>query len=382
MTDSTYIPYIETYGKSFVNYAKILEQGAADQMSHVLQQEWVVKGALMPDAHVGYSLPIGGVVACNNVISAAFVGVDIGCGVCAQKLVMDKNILLEHKFDIRNKIAETIPRGYDHRKKAKPWPSYIDIPKTDWAAKFFMDEGGFKQLDTLGGGNHFIEVGLDETDTPWIVIHSGSRGVGNKMAKYYMAQMHPEGQPKDGAYGVPFDSVLGQDYFVDMNFMLEFALANRVYMIEDIIKALSCFDKNVQPADVFINRTHNHAEKKGDYIIHRKGATHAEKDMLGVVPGHMLHGSYIVKGKGCEDSLCSSSHGAGRVLGRKAAIRSLDLAETTKQVNESGVATTFRHKADLDEAPGAYKEPTEVMQLQSDLIDIIHHIRPVVNVKG
>lgn len=131
-----------------------------------------------------------------------------------------------------------------------------------------------------------------------------------------------------------------------------------------------------------INRTHNHAEPKGDFIIHRKGATHAEKDMLGVVPGHMTHWSYIVVGKGNPDSMCSSSHGAGRVLGRKAAERELDLDIMKLQIEEAGVAAGADNIKSLQEAPDAYKPPEDIMLLQQDLIDVVYHIRPFVNVKG
>jgi len=194
--------------------------------------------------------------------------------------------------------------------------------------------------------------------------------------------MKPVNAPKNGMYGVPFDSDLGQAYYKDMNVLLAFALENRVQMITKVMEVLTTFDPKIGKSELFINRTHNHAEAKGDIVIHRKGATHAEKGMYGVVPGNMLHGSYIVIGKGNPDSLCSSSHGAGRVLGRKAAERELDLDEMRKQISDSGVAASAEKVSDLQEAPDAYKPPADIMELQKDLVDVVHHIKPWVNVKG
>lgn len=278
---------------------------------------------------------------------------------------------------------KVIPLGFNHHQHDQQWKEYQYIDKTVWCDAFFHKENGFQQLGTLGGGNHFIELGINELDDVWIVIHSGSRGVGNLLAKHYMALARPDNTPKEGVYGLKFDSPEGQAYYRDMSFMLEFALENRRQMITKIMEVLKTFDPSAKALEgQLINRTHNHAEPKGNFIIHRKGATHAEKDMLGVIPGHMTHGSYIVVGRGNPDSLYSSSHGAGRVLGRKAAERTLDLDIMKLQIEEAGVAAGADNIKSLQEAPDAYKPPEDVMALQQDLISVVYHIKPLVNIKG
>ncbi len=379
-----YIPYIETHGKPFHNYARVLEQEAANQMSAVMASPWVMRGALMPDAHLGYTMPIGGVAGCKDMVCPAFVGYDIGCGMLAQKINMDPKILEQNKYEIRDEILKVVPVGFKHQRYNQEWEEYANIPKTDWFNEKFHEFGGLKQLGTLGGGNHFIELGLDEEFNVWLVIHSGSRNVGHKTAGYYMSIAHPENRPKEGVHGLSVDSIEGKNYIKDLNVCLEFALENRKNMSRKIFATIKGFDPKVEYEDWFINRNHNHAEynKELDLWIHRKGATHAEKDMLGVIPGNMVHGSYIVRGKGNIDSLFSSSHGAGRVLGRKAAIKALDLKEMVTQLDENGIAATSYREKDLQEAPGAYKSPEEVIELQSDLIEVLHRVKPVVNIKG
>lgn len=360
-------------------YAEVLESGAIKQFKEVMKEDWVLRGALMPDAHQGYTLPIGGVVETLNMISPSFVGVDIGCGVCAQPTSFNANDIFDRRYQLRKNIKQQIPLGFRHHKHTQSWREYADLPKTDWFNWMFYAKGGLKQLGTLGGGNHFIEVGVDEHAKVWIIIHSGSRNVGSTTANHYIALAHPEGKVKDGAYGFTPDSPNGKDYIMDMNMCLAFALENRRQMIDSIMNIISKVCEG-EKDDWFINRTHNHAESKDKvHWIHRKGATHAEKDMLGVVPGNMIDGSFIVKGKGCDEALHSSSHGAGRILSRKKAKIKLDLEEERSYIGDIAIDIT---PSNLDEAKGAYKNIFDVMALQHELVEVVAHVKPIIGVKG
>jgi tRNA-splicing ligase RtcB len=239
-----------------------------------------------------------------------------------------------------------------------------------------------RALGSLGGGNHFIEIGRDDEDSAWVVIHSGSRGVGHGMATHYMKLAHPEGRAKEGHYGFYVGSHEGQNYIQDLAWSLEFALSNRKEMMRRVVNAItevldiSCYELDFSE---LINRNHNHAVLRDGLWIHRKGATHAEDGMMGVIPGNMRDGSFIVRGKGNPDSLYSSSHGAGRVLGRKEAKRVLNVEDFANTMN--GVQALVTEDT-LDESPFAYKDIFEVMRLQSDLVDVVAHVKPMINIKG
>jgi tRNA-splicing ligase RtcB len=312
---------------------------------------------------------------------------------------------------------KVIPLGRDKHKERKELPrEYNGISEV---AKNAFNHLADYQIGTLGGGNHFIEIGTNNDGFINIVIHSGSRGVGHKIAEHYMKlaasesvdlesiglefdkkneewkSKNPENYEKsrnsyivknsknkvdiEGHYGFDLDSESGQAYLNDLNEALQFALDNREMMINKIV---GCMEKTVcgyVETDRFINRNHNHAEIDGEYVIHRKGATHADEGMLGVIPGNMKDGSFIVKGKGNADSMSSSSHGAGRVYSRKKAKELLSQDE----FNETMKGIVTNHTMDtLDEAPKAYKNIFEVMELQSDLVEVLDRIVPVLNIKG
>ncbi len=229
--------------------------------------------------------------------------------------------------------------------------------------------------------NHFIEVGYDHLNRVWIIVHSGSRGVGHGCATHYMRLASPSGKASDGHYGFPANSENGKKYIEDMNFCLDFALLNRKVMIRCIVESIKQVGiKGNSIDDKIINRNHNHAESKdGVKWIHRKGATHAEKGMMGVIPGNMRDGSFIVTGKGNPESLCSSSHGAGRVLSRKKAKEQLNVEDFWETMD--GIVANISEQT-LDESPFAYKDIYSVMELQKDLIDVVCHVKPIINVKG
>jgi len=390
-------------------YAENLEDEALDQFERCLNMPGCVQGALMADAHTGYTSPIGGVFAFRDRISPQIVGYDIGCGMCAVKLnITELPIPATH---LKERICLSIPLGTAKHQLHQPVPT--PQPGVSTIVTNHLATIGGQQLGTLGGGNHFIEIGRGNDNHIWIVIHSGSRNLGHSVAAHYMhlaameaidyalidlefmvqhqdlykhnidaydkARIRNRNKVKINAEGNHFlyiDSTKGQAYINDMNYCLDYALANRKHMIDQICHLLGDPEQLV-----FINRNHNHAEYDSvrNLWIHRKGATHAELGMLGVIPGNMRDGSFIVKGKGNSNSLCSSSHGAGRVLSRKKAKETLSVETFTKQM----IGITTNHTNDtVDEAPDAYKSIFDVIALQSDLIEVITHIKPLINIKG
>jgi len=361
-------------------YAEYVEHEAMEQFRSAMEQDYVLQGALMPDAHTGYTLPIGAVVACDSVIVPAYVGYDIGCGMCALPTTYDKTEVKEKAKEIFDLIYQKVPVGNNLQAKSKAAFSSLDTRNlTKDVRGIFSDRGGFHALGTLGGGNHFIELGADNEGKVWIIIHSGSRGVGHGIATYYMKLASGDGKAREGHFGLKIDSPSGQAYINDLAWCLQFALENRLLMITEVNHILEdMFDGEGLFKDL-INRNHNHAELKDGRWIHRKGATHAELGMKGVIPGNMRDGSFIVEGLGNPESMSSSSHGAGRVLGRAKAKANLDLElfelEMDGIVAKVGAST-------LDESPGAYKDIFEVMRLQKDLVNVITHVKPIINIKG
>lgn len=423
---------LEATGTPYKIYAELLDETAQDQFLDVLAQPYVTYGALMPDAHAGYTMPIGGVCSTKDVIVPQFVGFDIGCGMCAYKTEYTKEQVEANAEIIYNHIVDRIPLGFSKHKNHQPMK--IDLPLTEFASHI-LETSGRKQLGTLGGGNHFIEVGYGSDAKAWIVIHSGSRGFGHKIASHYMLQAYldknphegklerivadfeernkkfkehnPEGYEKalkkftlktqaeinrktkidniKGIWGLDVNSELGKDYIKDQNFALAFALENRKKMIEvihDIMNETIGGDHDFEHEnkEKFINRNHNHAEfcEVRKEWIHRKGATHAEAGMNGVIPGNMRDGSFVVKGKGHADSLASSSHGAGRVMSRKKAKTNVSMKAFEEAMK--GITGTVDENT-LDESPFAYKNIFEVMKLQDELVDVVEHIKVLINVK-
>ena len=413
-------------------YAELLDETSQKQFNNVLAQKYVTYATLMPDAHAGYSMPIGGVCATKDVVVPQFVGFDIGCGMCAYKTDFSKEEVRLNAEVIYSKIVEKIPLGFSRHKNHQPCK--IDAELTNFAQRV-LDTSGLKQLGTLGGGNHFIELGYGSDDKVWIIVHSGSRGFGHKIASHYMLQAYllkhpqegklekiledfeqrnrgfkehnPEGFVKsfekfkhkqileinkkidldnlEGIWGLDVNTALAQDYIKDQNYALAFALENRKRMIEVIHTVVNEvlkkeFTCKYEDETRFINRNHNHTEfdtQRGEWI-HRKGATHAKKGLLGVIPANMRDGCFIVKGKGNEDSLMSSSHGAGRVMSRRKAKKEISFEDF--KVSMQGIKGTVDENT-LDESPFAYKDIFEVMRLQSDLIEVLEHINVIINVK-
>lgn len=373
---------LDQLGKPYRIYAEVLESGAIDQFVNCMSLPDVVQGALMPDAHTGYVLPIGAVVATEGTIYPSFVGYDIGCGMSATKLDISAGDIEGREQAIYDAIRAAVPVGFAKNTgsqitEAAAWQDHLNSGFTGHV-KDFVGYGPMC-LGTLGGGNHFIEIGHDETDCLWIIIHSGSRSVGQKIAELYM-QLAAGDRKAEEAHALNVTDESGKSYIQDMRYGLRFALENRKLMTYRVTRAISdVMGRQVNTTD-FINRNHNHAELRDGLWIHRKGATHAELNMMGVIPGNMRDGCFIVRGLGNPDSLYSSSHGAGRVLSRRKAKEQITLEQF--QESMKGIPAATVGQSTVDESPFAYKDIFKVMELQEDLVDIVHYVKPLINVKG
>jgi len=337
--------------------------------------------AIMPDSHEGYGMPIGGVLAAKDVIIPNAVGVDIGCGMCAVRtnligLTQEQiKILFGGTKEYHGGIRSYIPVGFSHNSKKQDeslMPVGYDISKMPVVEREY--NSALKQIGTLGGGNHFIEIQQSTNDSHiWIMLHSGSRNIGLQVAEYYNnlaielnAKWFSSVPKKWDLAFLPLDSEEGQAYVREMNYCVDFAFASRKLMMDKIKNIFMNLDVDGPIYfDDMINIAHNYADVEThfheDVVVHRKGATLATEDTIGIIPGSQGTKSYIVKGKGNPDSFMSCSHGAGRKMSRTKAIDNLNLAEEQKRLDDLGILHAMRHKKDLDEAPSAYKVIDEVM---------------------
>jgi tRNA-splicing ligase RtcB len=371
-----------------------IEERAMEQIKHLANLPFTFKHiAIMPDSHQGYGMPIGGVMATKGVIIPNAVGVDIGCGMCAVKTSLteiDTPILKK----IMGEIRKAIPVGFNHHKKKQDESL---MPEQVMPGKIVEQEfsNALTQIGTLGGGNHFIEIQKGSDGHIWIMIHSGSRNFGLKIAKHYNdlaiklnEKWHTGVDPKWELAFLPIDSEDGQTYIREMNYAVEFALANRKLMMNRIqeIFAINSPVGNTTNFDEIINIAHNYAKMENHFnsnvMVHRKGATLATSDTVGIIPGSQGTKSYIVRGKSNPDSFNSCSHGAGRKMGRKEAERTLNLEEEQKRLDDQGILHAIRGKGDLDEASGAYKDISEVMKNQEELVNVLVELQPLGVIKG
>ena len=376
-----------------------IEDGALEQAKNLANLPFAFKHiSIMPDSHQGYGMPIGGVLAAKGVIIPNAVGVDIGCGMCAVKTSLTE-IDTDTLKKIMSKIRETVPVGFEHHKEKQDeglMPSLGIEPKKFLPICEKEYQSALKQIGTLGGGNHFIEIQKGSDGNIWIMIHSGSRNLGkqvadyyNKLAVYLNEKWHSE-VPKSWQLAFfPMDSDEGKNYIREMNYCVSFALANRKLMMDRIMEIFlndtyaswQCFEGNEM-----VNIAHNYAKMENHFgqnvMVHRKGATLATADTIGIIPGSQGTKSYIVKGKGNPDSFNSCSHGAGRKMSRSKAENELNLEEEIKKLDEQGIIHAIRGKKDLDEASGAYKDIDEVMENQKDLVDTLVKLQPLAVIKG
>ncbi|MGD9993948.1 MAG: RtcB family protein [Salinivirgaceae bacterium] len=385
---------ISTKNKPIKLWLNDMEEGALVQARNLANLPFTFKHvAIMPDSHQGYGMPIGGVLATNGVVIPNAVGVDIGCGMCALKTNLQEIETLVLK-KIMSGIRERVPLGFDHHKDCQNeslLPSLESVPKGGVVERQYV--AALKQVGTLGGGNHFIEIQKGSDGHIWVMIHSGSRNIGLKVAAHYnkLAQKLNERWyaqiPKswDLAF-LPIETQEAHDYFAEMSYCVDFAFANRKLMMENIKEAFASELGAEFSALDFINIAHNYARWENHYntnvIVHRKGATSAQEGEIGIIPGSQGTKSYIVQGKGNPESFTSCSHGAGRALGRKQAQRQLDLDAEIAKLDKQNIIHAIRSTKDLDEAPGAYKDIDVVMENQKDLVDILVELHPMAVIKG
>jgi tRNA-splicing ligase RtcB len=371
------------------------EEGAIKQALNLANLPFAFSHiCLMPDTHQGYGMPIGGVLAAKNVIIPNAVGVDIGCGMCAVKTTIEADGLERKQLtQIMAGIRELVPLGFNHHKERQDeslMPQGYNLDELVIVKREYF--AALKQLGTLGGGNHFIELQRSGDGFLWIMIHSGSRNFGLQVAEYYnkvakkLNELYYSSvSPKADLAFLPFVTDEARLYYQEMRYCTEFALANRKLMMERIQQVVSTTLNNVI-YEPMINIAHNYAawEKHFDtkVIVHRKGATSAKLGETGIIPGSQGTKSYIVEGLGNPESFMSCSHGAGRVMSRAAAIRNLDLDEEKRKLDELGIIHSIRGKSDLEEASSAYKDISQVMAFQSDLVTIKVELSPLAVVKG
>ena len=351
--------------------------------------------AFMPDVHGGKGMPIGGVLATKGVVIPNAVGVDIGCGMCAVKTslkVADIPSEVLRKQILRG-IRKQIPLGFDHHKEAQneaSMPQGFDIDKMTVVKRQYVS--ATKQVGTLGGGNHFLELQKDTDGTLWIMIHSGSRNLGAQVGSYYnekakVLNIHwfSNVDPDIDMAFLPMQSDEAHAYWDEMNYCIEFALCNRKLMMERICQTIGEVYPDVQ-FEPMINIAHNYAVWENHFdencIVHRKGATRARVGEIGIIPGSQGTKSYIVEGLGNVDSFQSCSHGAGRAMSRTEAVRSLSLEAELAKLEAQGIVHAIRGQKDLEEAAGAYKDIDEVMANQTDLVKIVTELSPVAVIKG
>lgn len=349
--------------------------------------------AVMPDVHLGKGATVGSVVATQGAVIPAAVGVDIGCGMGAIKLRSTRSGELDGKLaDLRRAIERAVPVGFNENRSALPeardWKGWGHFGELHERAQELKGKAQH-QLGSLGGGNHFIEVCLDDNDEVWVMLHSGSRHIGNKLATFHineakgvMRRLSVSLPDPDLAYyaqGTPeYDA-----YLHDLHWAQDYAALNRELMMKRVLREVGHVLGREPEAELSVNCHHNFAVMEKHFgrevLVTRKGAVRARQGDMGIIPGSMGTHSYIVRGKGNEDSFDSCSHGAGRRMSRTAARKRFtanDLRRQTEGVEcrkDAGV---------VDEIPGAYKPIEEVMDNQQDLVEIVARIKQVLCVKG
>ena len=373
-----------------------VEESAMQQIENLCSLPFLYHHlAIMPDVHAGMGMPIGGVLACVDAVIPNAVGVDIGCGMCAVKTnwrVEDIPADVLRK-QIMSGIRERIPVGMEHHEERQD-ESYLpqghDIDKLAVVKAQYI--AAQRQVGTLGGGNHFIELQRDEQGFLWIMIHSGSRNLGkqvgdhyNKLAAMLNERWYSTVKPELRLPFLPLRTQEFNDYWAEMQYCVEFALCNRRLMMERIQEVIA----NALPGIKFepmINIAHNYAAWEHHFgknvIVHRKGATLAREGIVGIIPGSQGTASYIVEGLGNPDSFNSCSHGAGRLMSRTAAVKTLSLEDEVKKLDDQGIVHAIRTERDLEEAAGAYKDIEQVINNELDLVKIRTRLLPVAVIKG
>nr|CAA6829813.1 MAG: Protein RtcB [uncultured Thiotrichaceae bacterium] len=382
------------------------DDNSKQQLSNLARMPFIHKWvAAMPDVHLGIGATIGSVIPTIGAVIPAAVGVDIGCGMMAAKTSLRADQLPDDLSRIRSLIEHRVPHGFVKSRKQRDTGSWGNVPDDVALAWRPLDEGferlkekhpflkntnNIKQLGTLGSGNHFIELCLDESDAVWVMLHSGSRGVGNRIGRHFIEQAKKDMErwfinlpDKDLAY-FPEGSQHFGEYVSAVSWAQDYARVNREVMMTRTLEVMRevlpiPFETSVEA----VNCHHNYIRKENHFDenvwVTRKGAVSAKAGEMGIIPGSMGARSFIVRGLGNADSFCSCSHGAGRVMSRTEAKRRVSLEEHVKATE--GVECR-KDAAVIDETPSAYKPIDKVMEAQSDLVEIVHTLKQVVCVKG
>ncbi len=379
---------------------------ARQQLINTARMPFIFKHlAVMPDVHLGKGSTIGSVIPTKGAIIPAAVGVDIGCGMMAVRTSLTAQDLPDHLFELRSAIERAVPHGRIMKRGKRDkgaWetpPESVNIMWTSLLPGFkriiekyprLENTNNYKHLGTLGTGNHFIEVCLDEVDRVWFMLHSGSRGVGNAIGTYFieLAQMdmrqHIANLPDRNLAYFEEGSPHFDDYIEAVGWAQDFARRNRNVMMQNVITAVRKVITKPFSTDIeAVNCHHNYVQKESHFgaeiLVTRKGAVSAHKGEIGIIPGSMGTKSYIVRGLGNVEAFCSCSHGAGRIMSRNEAKRRFT-------VEDQIIATAHvecRKDADvIDEIPMAYKDIDAVMQAQRALVEVVHTLRQVICVKG
>ena len=383
-----------------------VDEKSKDQLLRTAQMPFIYKWmAVMPDVHFGLGATIGSVIPTKGAIIPAAVGVDIGCGMMAARTSLTASDLPDNLHALRTELERLIPHGMTKgrgRRDRGSWANPSERVNAVWSelvtdfeyicAKHprLKNTNNRTQLGTLGTGNHFVEICLDEHQQVWIMLHSGSRGVGNAIGTYFIElarkdmQKHFINLPdKDLAYLVEgtehFD-----DYWFAVGWAQRFAMKNRELMMESAVQALRIIINKPFNAQIeAVNCHHNYVDKEEHFgqevLVTRKGAVRARLGEYGIIPGSMGAKSFIVKGKGNQESFCSCSHGAGRVYSRTAAKK---LFTVEDQIAQTQGVECRKDEAVIDEIPSAYKPIEDVMKAQSDLVEVVYTLNQVVCVKG
>ena len=383
----------EENAKPIKIWTEDIEDAALTQIKNLARLPFIASNgvAVMPDVHMGIGASVGTVIATEKAIIPAAVGVDIGCGMNAVRLSLKATDLPDNLDLIRASIERSIPLGTGGSGVEKDLGS-LETRFTPIANKHpsLVKNNRAKQLGSLGSGNHFIEICLDEKKDVWIMLHSGSRGTGNLIGRYFiekakdlMEQFHIALPDGDLAY-LPQDTDLFNDYIEALNWAQDYALENRKAMMIEVIR---CMKHHIEkPFDVTheaINCHHNYAVQENHFgknlWVTRKGAIRAREGDLGIIPGSMGTKSYIVRGKGNLESYCSCSHGAGRRMSRTQARNTFTLADAESQT----LGVNCRKDVDIiDELPLAYKDIDVVMENQKDLVEVVHILKQIMCIKG
>ena len=383
-----------------------VEASALTQLKNLSRLPFIASNgvACMPDVHAGIGSTVGTVIATEKAVIPAAVGVDIGCGMNAVRLSLKASDLPDNLKPLRDEIEKRVPLGkgggHDHMREVeleglnsqhnlgKLWKTIIKPLYKGDLAKF--EEKAASQLGTLGSGNHFIEICIDENQDVWIMLHSGSRGIGNMIGTHYIGLAKRDMEkffvslPDDNLAYFPEDTENFDDYMAAVGWAQNYALENRKIMMSEVLMAMRLMiPVEFHITQEAINCHHNYVEKENHFgrnmWVTRKGAIRAREGDLGIIPGSMGQRSYIVRGKGDLQSYCSCSHGAGRSMSRAEAKRRFSLSDLVEQT--MGVECR-KDEGVIDEIPASYKDIDQVMANQTDLVEVVHQLKQVLCVKG